>query len=112
MSLKRVSVRKDLASLRMWGSGAVALLIMRGAVWVPEQRFVLNGVPRERSTQRSGAGSGAAPQVGRSASELSGTWVGTWELCAGLGEPWSTAEQPGSTSAISQQKRTEKVEVS
>lgn len=51
----------------------------RGAVWVPKQCFLPNCMPQERSTQRNGAGSGAAPQAGPGAPELTGERLGA--LC-------------------------------
>lgn len=109
MPLKHVLVRKDLASPRMWGSGTIGLLI------VVEQSGSQNCAFCQIACLGKGAPRGTAQALvllPKWVLVLLSSRVGAWELCAGLGELWSMAEQPESTSAISQQKGTEKVEVS
>lgn len=50
-------------------------------------------MPQERSTQRNDAGSLVLlPKWVAAFLELTSAWVGTWEVCAGLGGQCSTAQ--------------------
>lgn len=72
----------------------------------------LTCVPLERSTQRTVAAFLVLlPRWVVAFLELSSAWVGTWEVCPGPRGSRSTAQWSGSRLAISQQKRTEKLEV-